>query len=75
MIRRRRHFGQGERSRSFGWKLAAPVALALVAAGLAASPGAAAPSAIVAGLLEAVRAFAAGAPQSDDITILAARYR
>ena len=42
---------------------------------VAASPEAAAPSDIVAGLLEAVRAFAAGAPQSDDITILAARYR
>jgi sigma-B regulation protein RsbU (phosphoserine phosphatase) len=35
----------------------------------------AAPADIVRSTLEAVRAFAAGAPQSDDITILAARYR
>ncbi len=42
---------------------------------LAASPEAATPADIVGGILEAVRAFAAGAPQSDDITILAARYR
>jgi sigma-B regulation protein RsbU (phosphoserine phosphatase) len=41
---------------------------------LAASP-AAAPADIVRSTLDAVRAFAAGAPQSDDITILAARYR
>ena len=40
---------------------------------LAASPGAT-PADIVQGGLTAVRAFAAGAPQSDDITILAARY-
>ena len=33
------------------------------------------PTDIVRGTLDAVRAFAAGAPQSDDITILAARYR
>ena len=41
---------------------------------LAASP-AAAPAEIVRGTLEAVRAFAAGAPQSDDITVLAVTYR
>ena len=35
----------------------------------------AAPADIVRSALEAVRAFAAGAPQSDDITILAVRYR
>jgi sigma-B regulation protein RsbU (phosphoserine phosphatase) len=35
----------------------------------------AAPADIVRSTLEAVRAFAGGAPQSDDITILAARYR
>jgi phosphoserine phosphatase RsbU/P len=35
----------------------------------------ASPTDIVRGALDAVRAFAAGAPQSDDITILAARYR
>ena len=40
---------------------------------LAACPGAP-PAHIVGNILEAVRAFAAGAPQSDDITILAARY-
>jgi phosphoserine phosphatase RsbU/P len=40
---------------------------------LAASP-AAPPADIVRSTLEAVRAFAAGAPQSDDITILAAKY-
>ena len=40
---------------------------------LAASPGAT-PADIVQGGLTAVRALAAGAPQSDDITILAARY-
>jgi sigma-B regulation protein RsbU (phosphoserine phosphatase) len=33
------------------------------------------PAVIVHSTLEAVRAFAAGAPQSDDITILAAAYR
>jgi sigma-B regulation protein RsbU (phosphoserine phosphatase) len=33
------------------------------------------PADIVRSTLEAVRAFAAGAPQSDDISILAARYR
>jgi len=38
-------------------------------------PEGAAPADIVGGILEAVRGFAAGAPQSDDITILAARYR
>jgi sigma-B regulation protein RsbU (phosphoserine phosphatase) len=41
---------------------------------LAALP-APAPTDIVRSTLEAVRAFAAGAPQSDDISILAARYR
>jgi sigma-B regulation protein RsbU (phosphoserine phosphatase) len=41
---------------------------------LAALPSTA-PADIVRGILEAVRTFAAGAPQSDDITILAARYR
>ncbi len=40
---------------------------------LAACAGAA-PSRIVRATLDAVRTFAAGAPQSDDITILAARY-
>jgi sigma-B regulation protein RsbU (phosphoserine phosphatase) len=40
---------------------------------LAASPSVP-PAEIVNGTLAAVRAFAAGAPQSDDITILAARY-
>jgi phosphoserine phosphatase RsbU/P len=40
---------------------------------LAAVPGAL-PADIVSRVLNAVRAFAAGAPQSDDITILAARY-
>jgi sigma-B regulation protein RsbU (phosphoserine phosphatase) len=39
-----------------------------------AGSAAAAPAGIVRGTLEAVRAFTAGAPQSDDITILAARY-
>jgi sigma-B regulation protein RsbU (phosphoserine phosphatase) len=34
-----------------------------------------APADIVRGTLEAVRTFAAGAPQSDDITIVAARYQ
>jgi len=33
------------------------------------------PADIVSRVLNAVRAFAAGAPQSDDITILAARYQ
>ena len=41
---------------------------------LAAVPGAL-PGDIVSRVLNAVRAFAAGAPQSDDITILAARYQ
>jgi len=40
---------------------------------LAASPSVP-PAQIVGGTLAAVRAFAAGAAQSDDITILAARY-
>ncbi|MGE5199971.1 MAG: PP2C family protein-serine/threonine phosphatase, partial [Rhodospirillaceae bacterium] len=42
---------------------------------LGALPAGAAPGEIVRSTLDAVRAFAAGAPQSDDITILAARYR
>jgi sigma-B regulation protein RsbU (phosphoserine phosphatase) len=42
---------------------------------LGALPPGAAPGDIVHSTLEAVRAFAAGAPQSDDITILAACYR
>ena len=42
---------------------------------LGALPPGASPGDIVRGTLEAVRAFAAGAPQSDDITILAARCR
>jgi sigma-B regulation protein RsbU (phosphoserine phosphatase) len=42
---------------------------------LAALPPDAGPGDIVRRTLEAVRAFAAGAPQSDDITILAARCR
>ena len=37
--------------------------------------GDAGPKAIVDGVLESVRSFAAGAKQSDDITILAARYQ
>jgi sigma-B regulation protein RsbU (phosphoserine phosphatase) len=41
---------------------------------LAAVPGAL-PADIVSRVLNAVRVFAAGAPQSDDITILAARYQ
>ena len=40
-----------------------------------AASGSTAPAEIVRTTLEAVRAFAAGAPQSDDITILAARCR
>jgi sigma-B regulation protein RsbU (phosphoserine phosphatase) len=42
---------------------------------LGALPPGAAPEDIVRSTLEAVRTFAAGAPQSDDITVLAARYR
>jgi phosphoserine phosphatase RsbU/P len=38
-------------------------------------PAAATPADIVRGTLEAVRTFAGAAPQSDDITILAARYQ
>ena len=34
-----------------------------------------APADVVRATLAAVRAFAAGAPQSDDITIVAARYQ
>jgi sigma-B regulation protein RsbU (phosphoserine phosphatase) len=40
-----------------------------------AASASAAPAEIVRTTLEAVRTFAGGAPQSDDITILAARYR